>query len=165
MTMRYAIGIGLLLAFTSLACDDGVVIDIVYTYGPVGALGENKLDTIEGTFTHDMILDPPITVDLRLTSEERQAVLAEVRAVKFFRLPSVIVVPEQKDTGCRITGCHLNDLCIKVNSRSHAVRWTNCNCSPSAERDRAERVTALIKKIIYSRDEFKSLPPPRGSYM
>ena len=162
MRVRETIAVVVLLAQVPTVHGEGTSISIVYDYG---VHGRNKLDTISGTYTKDMVVDPSVTVKLTLTNEERDTILAEARAVGFFELPSQIVPPDTTELGCLGTPCGEELLRITVNSTSHTVKWDDCNCSPSSERDRADRVGRLIQKIIESKPEYKKLPKPRGGYI
>ncbi len=47
---------------------DGTDFNIIFRYG-VGA--KNELDTFNGTYTWDMVVDPSITVNLSLSNKEK----------------------------------------------------------------------------------------------
>lgn len=64
--------------------------DLIFKYGVKGPDAEpkNVLNTVKGTFTKDMVLDPPITVKLRLTDEERDIIYGKMVEIGFFQYPA-----------------------------------------------------------------------------
>ncbi len=60
---------------------------LVFKYG-VGA--RNVLDTAQGTYTKDMIEDPPITIELKLTRDDLDRILAKMNDIDFWSYPKVL---------------------------------------------------------------------------
>jgi hypothetical protein len=52
-----------------------------------GVTGRNTLDTFQGTFTKDMIMDAAITIDLTLTAEEMDSVYQKMLGIDLFSYP------------------------------------------------------------------------------
>ena len=69
--------------------------NLIFKYG-VGA--KNELNTFEGTYTKDMVMDPSITVNLSLSKEELDRIYKKIVEINFFGYPdqfSVFVPPGQ----------------------------------------------------------------------
>ena len=64
--------------------------NLIFQYG-VGA--RNELNTFEGTYTKDMIMDPPITVNLTLSKEELDIIYQKMIEINFFGYPDEFSVP------------------------------------------------------------------------
>ncbi len=60
---------------------------LVFKYG-VGA--RNVLDTAQGTYTKDMIEDPPITIELKLTRDDLDRILAKTNDIDFWSYPKYL---------------------------------------------------------------------------
>ena len=60
--------------------------ELVFAYGHGG---KNVLDTAKGTFTKDMIADPPLTVGLRLTEAELERIAKKMAEIGFLAYPEV----------------------------------------------------------------------------
>lgn len=133
-------------------------VDIVFHYG---VRGRNKLNTVEGTFTKDLIGDPPATTDLRLTNEEKQAILEKAREVGFFSMPAVL---RPETATCRRTPCSKDSLSIDAGKLHNTVQWDDCVCNEMKERDRMDELGNFIRKIIEGRREYQALPKARGLY-
>ena len=150
-----------LLCFLMSGCADtltGDDISIIFSDQVNSGTYANVLNTVEGTFTKDMVLGPPITIQLTLTGDERKRIYLQAKELGFFKLPSQIV-----DTGNRHkTPCDYYELEIKRGRRSHRVRWDDCECS---EPEGLRQLRTLIYSSITSKDEYRRLPPIRGMYM
>jgi len=68
--------------------------NLIFKFGVKGPASEpkNVLNTIKGTFTKDMVIDPPVTVKLRLTEEELEIIHRKMVEIGFFQYPTVFRV-------------------------------------------------------------------------
>ncbi len=64
--------------------------NLIFKYG-VDA--KNILNTFEGTYTKDMIPDPPIATKLSLTREELDTIYKKMVDIDFFSYPDVFTKP------------------------------------------------------------------------
>jgi hypothetical protein len=121
-----------------------------------GVEARNVLDTQEGTFTKDMVMDPPVTVPLQLTPEELTRIAQKARSTGFFAQPRHI---EKSDCG-RISFPE-SSFCLRIRSghHDHTVSWTS-TCEPDSLKDLREMIVSLIT----SKEAYKRLPRPRGGY-
>jgi hypothetical protein len=135
----------------SIAPPDAVV---VFSFG-VGA--RNVLDSENGTFTKDMVGDPPVTVPLRLTPGELRQIGEKARATGFFSQPAVI---KRSDCGFMMFPESSFRLRIRNGASDHTVSWTTA-CEPES----LQQLRKLLETMIRSKEEYKKLPKPKSGYL
>jgi len=130
--------------------------NLIFRYG-VGA--KNELNTFNNTFTKDMVIDPPITVNLKLSNNEFESIYQKINKLKLFNKgestkssqPNVSVIP-----------CSSYYLNVQDNSNQKELFWDNCRGRIS---DKFQQFTDFIILIIKSKEEYKKLPPTKGGYI
>ena len=126
----------------------------------------NKLDTIEGTFTKDMIPDQDITIDLRLTLEEMDQILSKMEEIDFFSYPDVfrIEVPAGRSMGM-VTPYESYSFEVTYGSIKKELLWNDEIIYQDEKADQLRELINLIRSIVESKEEYKSLPESKGGYM
>jgi hypothetical protein len=128
-----------------------------------GVDGKNILDTTKGTFTADMVMDPPVTVPMRLTKAEMAEIVAKMRAIDFFSYPTVFVPQDITGAGSPHGSFMLR---VITDQGDKVVRWADDSVSTTDPRaDRLRALDALIWHIIARKPAFKRLPKPKGGYI
>lgn len=143
--------------------------DLIFKYGVKGPSSEpkNVLDTFRGTFTKDMVIDPPITVKLRLTEEELDRIHQKMLEIGFFQYPTsfrVRVLPWESRCIVEPYSSHH----FKVISHGHVVKqlwWDDEICNENEKADNLRELIRLICEIIESKPEYEKLPEPRAGYI
>jgi hypothetical protein len=137
--------------------------NFVFKYG---VTLRNELDTFNGTYTKDMILAPLITINLRLTGEELNQILAKMEEIDFFSYPDVFEV-EVPPGGTVTVVTPYNKYYFKVRygSDTKELRWDDEIRNPDEQANRLRELVNLIRSIIESKEEHKSLPEPKGGYL
>ncbi len=131
---------------------------LIFKYG-IGS--RNILDTREGTFTKDLILDPPITVELSLTEEELQTVWVYLHRNHFYDMPESI--PHSSNTV--ITPHETYKLTVWAEGYpKKKVIMDDPYGRRSLEERRCLRIAGRLKELIRSKPVYKTLPEPRGAY-
>jgi hypothetical protein len=131
---------------------------LIFRYG-VGA--KNVLDTFNGTYTRDMVIDPPVTVNLSLSNEELQNIYQKMIEISFFSYPEN--VPPRPN----LTVYPHQDYYVKVqcDSKTKEVSWSY---ESMFEQDFGDGLTQLVNCIthtIESREEYRKLPTPNAGYI
>jgi len=130
----------------------------VQVFGFIFKWWGNELNTFNGTFAHDMVIDPPITINLTLTSDEMKRVYLKMVEVGFFTYA-------QKDAEIKnwviVTPCGSYYLKVKYDSLVKELTWDD----NSLINLKLKKLTNFIIEIIHAHEEFKQLPPPRGGYI
>lgn len=139
--------------------------DFVFKYG-YGAVPVNELDTFNGTYTKDMILEPSITVNLTLTPEEKTQIRQKMEEIDFFSYPDryeVIVPPGSP--GSMVTPYPSYYFMVKDGTIIKELLWGDSIRNADAQATELRRLIAFIQNIIESKEEYKRLPPTKGGYM
>jgi len=156
----FTLGCGL---FVSKQSDDSGF-DLIFKYG-VGA--RNELNTFEGTYTKDMVIDPPITADLSLTQEELDGIYQRMLEINFFEYPDTFsVFVEAGEDVAYFTPFSTYYFKILYDSKIKELWWSD-NIFKAEDDEKANGLRELIKfirEIVESKEEYKNLPPARGGY-
>jgi len=132
--------------------------NLIFKYG-VGA--KNELNTFNGTYTKDLVLDPSVTIKLTLTNEEKLQILQKIAEMDLLNFPdnfsrrqSPIVTPQ-------------TDYYIKVQNGSQIkeISWNTNSLIESNMQNSLEQFVSYLIGIIEQKPEYKALSPPRGGYV
>jgi hypothetical protein len=135
----------------------------IFTYGP-GA--KNVLNTINGTYTWDMVIGQSVTINMTLTEDDLDRILRKMIEINFFDFPEVFVVP-RKDVYGYVEPFDRYRFFVEYRGFKKSVKWD----AEEIYRKRNNEATALkelcdlIIEIIESKPEYKNLPKPRGGYL
>ena len=139
------------------AIDDNF--NITFRYG-VGA--KNELNTFEGTYQKDMVVDPSITVNLSLSSEEKERIYQKMFEKNFFDYPDRF--PQRRDR--IVTPSMEYYLKVEYGYKIKEVSWDDNSLFENENIEKGlNDISGLIIEIIESKDEYKNLPTPRGGYL
>ncbi|OPX90113.1 MAG: hypothetical protein A4E53_01328 [Pelotomaculum sp. PtaB.Bin104] len=134
--------------------------NLILKYG-VGA--KNILNTFEGIYTKDMILDPPITTKMELTSEELNSIYNKMNEINFFTYPDVFTVPVGTEVGM-ITPYNSYYFQVRHGSEIKELSWDDEITNQNIDADKLRELVTHIRNLIESKEEYKKLPPARGGY-
>jgi len=137
--------------------------NMIFKYG-IGA--RNELNTFDGTYTKDMIMDPPITVELSLSKQELDRIYQKMIEINFFGYPDQfsVSVPPWQSGGLATPHCSYY-FRVEYDSKVKELSWEDNITNPDKRADKLRELITLIRDIIESKEEYKQLPPPRGGYI
>ena len=136
--------------------------NLIFKYG---VTARNALNTFEGTYTKDMIMDPSITVELSLTEEELDKIYQKMLDVDFFNYPdefSVSVSPLGLTK--MVTPYSSYYFKVEYDSTVKELSWDDEIVKRDEKADRLRELIRLIRDIIESKEEYKQLPEASGGY-
>ena len=124
-----------------------------------------KIDTYTDRYTHDLVLDPDVTIRLVLSKSEKSKVYAKMKDIGFFELPEPH--PPYPEPNCRVSPSTTFRLEARTGSKARRLSWSNEHCiHRDAEHWQGlEELTTLIEAILGARPEVRALPRPRGAYL
>lgn len=131
--------------------------EIVLKYG---VRTRNILDTREGTFTKDLILDPPVTVKLTLTERELDTIWHLIQENGFYTLE------EQSWARAKSISPEYN-YTLFVHAEGYSdkeVTMTDLYSNYPPNEEAFFNITKKIVSIIENKPAYKALPKPRGGY-
>ncbi len=156
-TIAIAAIVGFMLMTAAERAASVKTFDFVFRYG-VGA--KNELNTYSGTFTLDMVSDPSITADLKLTVEDKWQILQKINETDFFNLPSSYPKEPNMWMSTQV------DYYIKAQygSRVNEITWNN-NSHIDGNVEKLQQLADLMIGTIQGKAEYKALPTPRSGYV
>ena len=156
----------LVFAFMILAiygCNNNInapefkIIDIQFRYG-----FNNELNTFEGTYQKDLIMDGTVVTEFSLTTAEQKSILAELQSNGFFELPDTVkampMIAFEPNPGIQY-------LRAKHGEKDKTVSWFYPLPQNDANSERINSLTGFLIEVIESKPEYKALPPARGGYL
>lgn len=139
---------------------------LVFKYG-VGA--RNELDTFHGTYTKDMIGDPPITIPMTLSEEELDRIYEKMVNIGFFDYPDEFEVTVPPGGLRGIVAPHSSYYFkVKQEDGFKELSWDAEIIEATTKDEKAERLRELIRlirDIIEAKPEYRELPEPTSGYM
>jgi hypothetical protein len=133
------------------------VINIIFKYG-VGA--RNELNTFEGTYTKDMVMDNPITTRMILSQEELRQIQQKITEIDLFSFPDNFSINPSGEVTPQ------TDYYIKVQNGSQIkeISWNDNSLIESNMQNSLDQFVSYLVGIIEQKPEYKALPAARGGY-
>ena len=135
--------------------------DILFRYG---ISARNELNTFDGTFTKDLILDSTRTTSFVLSETELDSIAEDLSAADIFSYPDTFVV-QTGDTAVFITPHQTYILKIRQGNTWKEVYWEDSLIAPDPRAGRLRQTFNAIRALVESKPEYKKLPPARGGYL
>lgn len=126
----------------------------IFRYG-VGA--KNELNTFNQTYTKDMVMDPTVTIALKLKDSELAGVYKKMNDLK---VSSINKVSTEKNV--MVTPCSNYYFKAQIGSLVKELSWDGCQGKIN---DKLQQFTDYIIKIIEAKEEYKKLPTPKSGYI
>lgn len=130
---------------------------MVFQYG---GDAKNKLDTFNGKYTKDLILDPNITVDFKLTKRQLQIIYNKMKEIGFFDYPDNYI----PNSNSYVTPFQTYYFKVMANNSMKELRWEDKHFSEDVKAKNLRELIQLITIMIQDSPEYKTLPTPRGGY-
>jgi len=137
--------------------------NLIFKYG---VTAKNELNTFKGTYTRDMVLDPPVTVRLSLTQDELDSIYRKIVEIDFFDYPDRFeVIPEYGELVKIITPYTKYYFKVEYKSVVKELWWDDEIKNENEKADKLRDLIKLIRDIIESKEEYKELPEPTSGYL
>jgi hypothetical protein len=131
--------------------------NFVFSYG-VGA--KNQLDTIKGQYTKDMVTEPSVSTNLKLSDENLDTIYSEIRKINILDYPDSF---KPKNNAVQ-TPFYTYNFKIIADGIEKNISWEDENVSQSKEAIQLRELFKKIQEIIESKEEYKKLPEAKGGY-
>lgn len=131
--------------------------NFVFNYG-VG--GKNQLDTIKGQYTKDMVIEPSISTNLKLTDEEMNTIYSEMIKINILDYPEEFK-PKNNVFQTPFLTYHIK---IILDGKEKTISWEDENISKSKDAVQLRELFKKIQGIIVNKEEFKKLPEAKSGY-
>jgi hypothetical protein len=132
-----------------------------YGYGTIN--NRNVLNTFNGTYTKDLGMDPPITIDFSLSDEDLDRIYQKMVEIDFFCYPDEFVIPvPEGGIVSAFTPYQGYYFRVECSHNVKELRWEDNITNKNEDADKLRWLTGLIISLIESKDEYWDLPPSRG---
>ena len=125
----------------------------------------NELNTLNNSFTKDMISAPSITVKLSLSEEDLDSIYQKMQEIDFNTYPaefSVVIPPGTNTT--LVMPSEKYYFKVVNGSQVKELYWDDIIRNEDIQAIKLRGLIQLIKSIIVSKEAYKTLPPPSGGY-
>lgn len=129
-----------------------------FRYG-VGA--RNILNTFQGKYTKDMIVDEAITIDFKLNKKQLKEVHDKMLEIGFFNYPEQF----NPKNNSEVTPHQSYYFKVRTGNRIKEVYWEDKHLSSDAKAKKLRELIHLIRGIIENSFEYSTIPEPRGGYL
>ncbi|WP_426348641.1 hypothetical protein ACPWSR_12905 [Alloiococcus sp. CFN-8] len=131
--------------------------NFVFSYG-VGA--KNQLDTAKGQFTKDMVIDPSITTELKLSDKNMDAIYSELKKINILAYEENFQSKGFTESTPFIT----YNFSFTANGIEKKITWLDKNDSITEEAVQLRELFYKIRAMIESTEEYKKLPVAKPWY-
>jgi hypothetical protein len=157
----------LLIVPTLFACNDRpsakAGFNFVFRYG---VMARNELDTFLGKFTKDMVNEPSITINLRLTKAEMERVYQKMLDIDFFSYPETFTITATPgEPNQVITPYNTYYFAVEKDSKTKNLSWNDEIQTPDDRAANLRELIVLIQRMIEAKEEYKELPDPGSAYL
>ena len=125
-----------------------------------GVLAKNQIDTYQGTYTKDLILDGTATTALALSDQEMAEIYAKMRAIDIMSYPDVF----KPASDIHMMPFQSYSLTITANGANKSITWDDESNSNSPQATRLRELFTRIHEIVITKDAYKNLPEASGGY-
>lgn len=122
-----------------------------------GLDGKNEINTFKQTYTSDMVSDPPITVEMKLSDAELKNIYQELLNLNLFNQST-----KPSNGNMLVTPCSSNYLEVQINTEKKILSWDDCRGEIN---EKFTEFSNYMKKLIESKDEYKNIPKPNTGYL
>ncbi|BBH20454.1 hypothetical protein Back11_17990 [Paenibacillus baekrokdamisoli] len=147
----------MILILSIVGCSDSQVYpkDFNFTF-EYGSFYNNILNTFEGTYTKDLVMNGAITTELNLTEKEKKQIYKLMKDINLFNyLNEIEGLVMEPTSGYRFE--------IQYNGKKKIINWKGEFTDRLRDKEFIKMTTTIIE-IIQSKEAYKLLPPIQGSY-
>jgi len=127
--------------------------NFIFSYG---VLKKNQLNTLNNSFTKDLIIDGLKTIELKMTEAEKKQIFMYMEEINLFEYSNEI-------EGMRLNPESGYEFDITYNGIEKKVRWIG-EFNNTQRDNEFKNLTKMIIEIIKAKDEYKELPETNGYY-
>jgi hypothetical protein len=134
-----------------------------------GVEAKNEINTINQTYTKDMIVDSALTIRMTLSSIELDSIWKELTRIDIFSYPDIYQPLRFENDPGNVGEDYLPYksfyLYITAGDHKKEIHWGDANRSTMLKAIALRNAFEMIILMIESKDEVKKLPAPKGAYL
>jgi len=121
-----------------------------------GSCNTDILDTFEGTFTQDRIVEPSMTVPLELSESQRAAIHQKMMEIDFFDYPDEFVI--SNPVGIQ-TPANEYRILVRDGTLTKSLHWVDDYFNPANRKSvNLDELFTMIMEVVWEHPEYKKLP-------
>ena len=137
-------------------------INFIFKYG---ITLKNILNTFDCKYQKDLVLDPPIETNLKLSKTEIDSIYTKMIEINFLEYPDTFIINFSTDTIPEITPSMIYYFYLENDSIQKQFYWDDAHPIQDDKADDLRSLMMEVIEIIHSKNEYKNLPDPRGGYI
>ena len=125
-----------------------------------GSCSIDKLDTFKGEFTQDRVVEPSITIPLRLSDEQKAMIYGKMLEINLARYPEVFEIPKPLVGELVMISSPYNyALMVQNGELKTSIRWTDNIVQPTTPKaDQLRELFRLIIQMVQENPGYQQLP-------
>ena len=150
-----------------MACGNRIPRDPSFNFDlKYGVSAKNEIDTFHDKFTKDMVNDPSITINLRLSKTEMDSIYQKMLEIDFFSYPDTFTVTTAPGDAVQVvTPFNTYQFTVEKDSKTKILNWSGEIQNPDDKAAKLRELIFLIKRIIEAKEEYKELPDAGSAYL
>lgn len=129
-----------------------------------GVGSKNEIDTFQGVYTKDLVLDGVAQIELVFTNEERDRIYEEMKKIDLLVRSKKVTNQDKDGSYCGSDPVEATIISMVVNGKTHEVSWTTDNCQTQDLLELEGFVDFIHEKLIVTKKEYQKLPSETGGY-
>lgn len=125
-----------------------------------GVNAKNQLNTTNGQYTKDMVNEPSVTTNLKISDEEMKSIYLEMKRVNILHYPDNF----NPKSNMLQTPFQTYSLKIIFNGKEKNIYWKDESVSEAKEAVQLRQLFTRIQEIVVNKEEYKKLPAAKGGY-
>lgn len=125
-----------------------------------GVLEKNQLDTVNGTYTKDLILAPPVSTDLVVSDAKMAEIYQMMRDIDILSYPEIFTV----SSDVHMTPYQSYSITITCGGKTKSIHWDDESGSSETKARKLRDLFTRIHEIVSETDEYRLLPEAQGGY-
>jgi len=125
-----------------------------------GRCSMDKLDTFNREFTQDRVVEPSITISMKLTDEQKAMIYGKMVEIDLARYPEVFEVPKPLiGEVVMISSPHNYALMVQNGESKTSIHWTDIIVQPTTTKaDQLRELFRLIIQMVHEYPGYQQLP-------
>jgi hypothetical protein len=137
-------------------------LNFIFKYG---INSKNVLNTINCTFTKDMVCDSSITIFLQLSNAEKDSIFNKLQQISILSYPDTFHVKLSSDTIVYRTPYSSYYFYVQINEEIKELYWDDRIINFDEDAVKLRELSNFIINIIATKNEYIKLPKPKCLYV
>ncbi len=129
-----------------------------------GVGAKNVLNTFEGTFTKDLVQMGTKTAELKLTANDMDEILSQMKKIDIFSYPDIYDHKAEYGPITIVTPCNSYYLFVNLDGKQKKISWKDENMASTEKANALRNLLKKIESMLFEKKEYKDMPEAVGGY-